>query len=165
MILEKTLKPDYVFKKMTDVPFEKFYIDGFRFALLDMDNTIVEDHAERPTQYTQTVMNLLKKSGFESCIVSNAKSTRSENFALELGVSYISYAQKPSPKGIFRAMEKLGAKPDTVIFFGDQLFTDIMAAKRAGIKAIYIEPYQKKEVFYVRLKRPAERFVRFLLRF
>ena len=165
MILEESLKPDFVFNKMTDVPFAQMYEDGFRFALLDMDNTIVEDHAEKPTSYTHEVMDILKKYQFTPCIVSNAKSSRSENFAKELGISYVSYAQKPSPKGIYRAMEMMGAKPEESVFFGDQLFTDIMAAKRAGIRAVFIEPYQKKEVFYVRLKRPAEWLIRNLLRF
>jgi len=130
-----------------------------------MDNTIVEDHAEHPTQYTHMVIDKLKESGFKPCIVSNAKSVRSENFAKELGIAYVSYAQKPSPKGIYRALEKIDGKPETAVFFGDQLFTDIMAAKRAGVKAIYIEPYQKKEIFYVRIKRPAEWLIRFILRF
>ena len=163
--LLRLFKPDLVFKKMTQIPFKKLYADGYRFALLDMDNTIVEDHAQSPTQYTWEVIELLKKTGFVPCIVSNAKSLRSENFAKILGISYISYAQKPSPKGIYRAIALLEASAEKTVFFGDQIFTDIAAAKRAGVLAILVEPYQKKEVFYVKLKRPAEKLLRILLHF
>ncbi len=44
--------------------------------------------------------------------------------------------------------------------FGDQIFTDILAAKRAGIMAVLVEPYDKKEIFYVRLKRIPEWIIR-----
>jgi len=159
------LKPDRVFPKMSDVPFAELRSMGFKFALLDLDNTLAADHVHEPSEYTRDIISQLEAVGFTCCIVSNAKSTRSADFAAMIPISCISYAHKPSSSGIFRALDMLGAKKEEAVFFGDQIFTDIAAAKRAGIYAILVEPYSDKEVFYVKLKRPFEKLIRIIFRF
>lgn len=156
----KLLKPDMVFPKMSDVPFSELHSMGFKFALLDLDNTLASDHVHEPSDYTMEIISKLQENGFTCCIVSNAKSTRSADFASMIPIACISYANKPSPSGILKALDLLGAKKEEAVFFGDQIFTDIVAAKRAGIYAVLVEPYSKKEVFYVRLKRPFEKLIR-----
>jgi len=161
----KLFKPDMVFSKMSDVPFSQLQSMGFKFALLDLDNTLAEDHVHEPSGYTRDIIARLQDAGFTCCIVSNAKSTRSADFAALIPAACISYANKPSPSGIFRALELLGAKREEAVFFGDQIFTDIAAAKRAGIFAVLVEPYSAKEVFYVRIKRPFEMMIRKIYHF
>ncbi len=163
--LAKYLKPDRVYKSMRAVPFAELNSMGYKFAFLDLDNTIAIDHVQSPSAYTHEIIDLLKDSGFTCCIVSNAKSSRSSDFSKEIHIPCVSYANKPSPSGIFRAMEQMGAKKENSVFFGDQIFTDIVAAKRAGILAVLVEPLTKKEVFYVKIKRPLERLVRFFYHF
>lgn len=158
-------RPDRVFSKMSDVPFAELHSMGFKFALLDLDNTLAADHVHEPSEYSRDIISQLEAAGFTCCIVSNAKSTRSADFAAMIPISCISYAHKPSPSGIFRALDMLGAKREEAVIFGDQIFTDIAAAKRAGIYAVLVEPYSKKEVFYVRIKRPFERLIRIICRF
>ena len=158
-------KPDRVFPKMSDVPFAELRSKGLKFALLDLDNTLAADHVHEPSEYSRDIISRLEAAGFTCCIVSNAKSTRSADFAAMIPISCISYAHKPSPSGIFRALDLLGAKKEEAVFFGDQIFTDIAAARRAGIYAVLVEPYSKKEVFYVRIKRPFEKLIRIICRF
>jgi len=157
--------PDMVFSRMSDVPFSKLKSMGLKFALLDLDNTLAEDHVHEPSEYTRDIISRLQNTGFTCCIVSNAKSTRSADFAALIPAACISYANKPSPSGIFRALELLGAKREETVFFGDQIFTDIAAAKRAGIVAVLVEPYTSKEVFYVKIKRPFEKLIRKIYHF
>lgn len=164
-VFAKIFKPDLVFPKMSDVPFSKLKSMGLKFALLDLDNTLAEDHVHEPTEYTRDIISRLQNTGFTCCIVSNAKSTRSADFAALIPTACISYANKPSPSGIFRALELLGAKREEAVFFGDQIFTDIAAAKRAGIFAVLVEPYTSKEVFYVKIKRPFEKLIRKIYHF
>ena len=159
------LRPDSIYRKMTEVPLDELRRRGYRAALLDMDNTIVHDHAEQPSAYSVEVIKKLRTAGFLCCVVSNAKSGRSAELSKALDVPCVSYAGKPGTGGIVRALELLDVKKEEAVFFGDQLFTDIAAAKRAGILAVLIEPLEKKEVFYVRLKRPLEWVVRRLGRF
>lgn len=159
------LKPDRVYATMSVVPFAELKSMGYQFALLDLDNTIAMDHVHMPSKYTFDIVNQLKNAGFTCCIVSNAKSLRSSDFSALIPIPCVSYANKPSPSGIFRAMDLLGATKENSVLFGDQIFTDIVAAKRAGIFAVLVEPLAKKEVFYVKIKRPIERLVRFLYHF
>ena len=94
-----------------------------------------------------------QKEGFSLCLVSNAKSERSKKIADMLKIPCVSYANKPGTSGVFKAMDMIGAGKENTIMIGDQLFTDIAAANKAGIYSIFVERYAKKEVFYVVLKR------------
>lgn len=164
-LLKKYLKPDAVYTRMTDVPFFTLRDKGFRFALLDLDNTLAGDRVTEPSPYTYEVIGKLKDAGFVCCIVSNAKSTRSSDFAAKIPVECVSYANKPSPNGIYRALDMLKANKSETVFFGDQIFTDIIAAKRAGVFAAFVEPITRKEMFYIKIKRPFERIVRWIYKF
>ena len=52
----------------------------------------------------------------------------------------------------------------TPIFIGDQLFTDIYGAKRAGIRNILVKPIHPKEEIQIVLKRYLERIVLYFYR-
>jgi HAD superfamily phosphatase (TIGR01668 family) len=163
--IKRSLVPDATYNSMAAVPLQSLREMGFRAALLDLDNTIAEDRVTEPSSYTHQIIKDLTDAGFVCCIVSNAKSTRSSDFASALGVACVSYANKPSPKGVFRALQLLQVDAKDAVFFGDQIFTDIMAAKRAGVYAVLIEPVSKNEMIYIRVKRPFERIVRWIYRF
>ncbi|NLO62679.1 MAG: HAD hydrolase-like protein [Clostridiaceae bacterium] len=161
----RNLKPDQVTGLISEFPLGDLRNLGYRFALLDLDNTIAPDRADHPTDYSREVIGLLSDAGFLSCLVSNAKSSRSSEFAQALGIPYVNYAGKPSPRGVIKAMKMLGASAENTVLFGDQIFTDILAANRAGIYSVLVKPYSKREIFYVRLKRFFEYIVRKICRF
>jgi hypothetical protein len=161
----KNLVPQRVCKRLSEFPFAELRDQGYRCALLDLDNTISPDRAEEPNDYSHLVIRLLMDAGFACCLVSNAKSSRSRSFAAALGISHVAFAGKPSPKGVFEAMEMMNVVAEQTVLFGDQLFTDILAARRAGVYAVLVEPYDKKEIFYVKFKRFFEYIVRKMCRF
>ena len=68
-------------------------------------------------------------------------------------------AAKPSRRGYQRAMEHLGTNPGNTVFIGDQLFTDILGAKNAGLKNILVKPIHPKEEIQIVLKRYLEKIV------
>ncbi len=161
----KNLVPNRVCEKLTAFPFGELRDCGYELALLDLDNTISPDRATQPIAFSHEVIRLLKESGFSCCLVSNARSSRSASFATVLDISCVDYAGKPSPKGVWKAMEMFGVPAEKTVLFGDQLFTDILAANRAGVYAVLVEPYEKKEIFYVKIKRIFEYIVRKICRF
>ena len=55
----------------------------------------------------------------------------------------------------------MGCKKENTIFVGDQLFTDIYGANRAGIPTILVKPIHPKEEIQIVLKRYLERVVLF----
>ena len=61
--------------------------------------------------------------------------------------------------GYFKAMERLGTGPADTMFVGDQLFTDIWGAKKAGMETWLVKPIHPKEEIQIVLKRKLERIV------
>ena len=63
----------------------------------------------------------------------NRRPERAKRYAQSLGVPYIGHAGKPKPGSFRRAMEQMGAGPGQTAIVGDQIFTDILGGKRAGV--------------------------------
>ena len=56
-------------------------------------------------------------------------------------------------------MELLGCTPKNCLFVGDQLFTDVWGAKKAGMHTILVKPIHPKEEIQIVLKRRLEKIV------
>ena len=76
-----------------------------------------------------------------------------------IGVDYVYNAHKPSTKNYVKAMAIMGTDKENSLFIGDQLFTDVWGAKRAGIRNILVKPIHPKEEIQIVLKRYLERVV------
>ncbi len=101
----------------------------------------------------------LEEIGFSSCLISNNQEPRVKMFNREIGTNYIFNAHKPSVKNYVRAMEIMGTDKSNTVFIGDQLFTDVWGAKRAGIHNILVKPIHPKEEIQIVLKRRLEKVV------
>lgn len=163
--MRNIFRPDMVAKRVSDIDFEALAEKGFRYIMLDFDNTIAPDHHKEPVPYSYDMVEKMQQAGFSLCLVSNAKSDRSKKIAEMLKIPCISYAHKPSPSGVLKAMELIGAQKNKTIMLGDQIFTDVAAGNRAGVFTILVDRYTKKEVFYVVLKRFPEWIIRKICRF
>ena len=80
-------------------------------------------------------------------------------FNQNIGTDYIYNAHKPSTKNYVKAMEIMGTDRTNTVFIGDQLFTDVWGAKRAGIRNILVKPLHPKEEIQIVLKRYLEKVV------
>lgn len=78
--------------------------------------------------------------------------------------SYIYKAGKPNPKNYRKAMRQMELDESQTLFIGDQLFTDVWGAKRAGIHTILVKPIHPKEEIQIVLKRRLEAVVLFFYR-
>jgi putative hydrolase of the HAD superfamily len=54
--------------------------------------------------------------------------------------------RKPSPEIFEKALEKLGVSAEETVFVGDTVDADVMGAKAAGMKSVFIERRMQKEV-------------------
>ena len=143
-----------------DIDFKKEYEKGIRGVIFDVDNTLVPHGAPADERSMQLFLEL-KQLGIETLLLSNNKEPRVKSFAEEVGSTYIFKAGKPSPVNYKKAMERLGTKQDTTLFVGDQLFTDVWGANRAGIKSYLVKPIHPKEEIQIVLKRYLEKIVLF----
>ena len=80
-------------------------------------------------------------------------------FNKDVDVYYIFNAHKPSTANYKRAMEIMHTNRKNTLFVGDQLFTDVWGAKRAGIRNILVKPIHPKEEIQIVLKRKLESIV------
>lgn len=150
--------PDEDWDSAYQIDYPTFYEKGYRGILFDVDNTLVE-HNEPVTIPAIELFRHLKELGFKTCIISNNIEERVRPLATVLETEYIHKAGKPSAKGYIRGMEKLGTAPEQTLFVGDQIFTDIWGANRAGIHSILVRPIARHEEIQIILKRHLEKIV------
>ena len=94
-------------------------------------------------------------------LLSNNKEPRVKLFHDGVGSPYIFKAGKPGRGGYETAMERMGTTPETTLFVGDQLFTDVWGAKKAGIVTYLVKPIHPREEIQIVLKRFLEKIVLF----
>lgn len=127
--------------------------------ILDIDNTLVPEHVEEADENTIAWIDKVKKKGFKVCIVSNASEKRVARFNSKLNVDVIHRASKPRSRSFVKAMEIMNTKASETAVIGDQIFTDIYGGNKVNMFTILVTPIDKREYFFVRLKRIAEKFV------
>ena len=145
------------------IDYQKLYQKGFRGIIFDIDNTLVP-HGAPADERAKKLFAHLKELGFKCCFLSNNQYERVSSFNDVIGEQFIENAHKPSVKNYVRAMELLGTDKSNTIFIGDQLFTDIYGAKRAGIRNILVKPIDSKEEIQIVLKRYLEKIVLYFYR-
>ena len=129
---------------------------GFRGVLFDIDNTLVP-HGAPATPEAVRYFDRLKSAGFEVCLISNNGEERVKSFADRVGSRYVFKAGKPSRRGYILGMEKMGTAPEETLFVGDQIFTDVWGANRAGLCTCLVSPIHPKEEIQIVAKRLLER--------
>lgn len=156
-MLEKFYPKEYM-DSTYDIDFEQLYKKGYRGVIFDIDNTLVCHNADADER-SKKLFEKLKKIGYQSCLLSNNQIERVERFNKEIGTNYIYDAHKPSIKNYCHAMKIMGTNKKNTLFVGDQIFTDIYGANRAGINTILVKPIHPKEEIQIVLKRYLEKIV------
>ncbi len=157
MILER-FYPDEYLDSAYGIDFQAWYERGYRGVLFDIDNTLVP-HGAPADARSKALFARLRAIGFCCCLISNNQLPRVKPFADEVGAYFIENAHKPSRGGYREAMRRMGTSRADTLFVGDQLFTDVYGARRAGIRSILVKPIHPKEEIQIVLKRYLERIV------
>ncbi len=141
-----------------EVDFNRLYKKGIRGLIFDIDNTLVP-HGADADERIEKLFGELKKMGFKTFLLSNNKLERVKRFNANIRSLYIYKAGKPNAVNYIKAMRMMGTGKENTVFIGDQLFTDIWGAKKAGISTILLNPIDKKEEIQIVLKRYLEKIV------
>ena len=139
-----------------EIPFETYRARGFQGVIFDIDNTLVP-HGAPADDRAVRLFERLRGLGMKTCLLSNNKEPRVSSFAGQVNSPYIFKAGKPAVGGYQKAMDRMGTSRDTTLFVGDQLFTDIYGANRAGIYSILVNPINPREEIQIVLKRYLEK--------
>lgn len=150
--------PDEYLDSTYQIPFEKMYEKGIRGVIFDIDNTLVP-HGLPADDRALCLFERLKEIGLDTCLLSNNKEPRVASFAAQVKSKYIYKSGKPALKNYKRAMELMHTGPADTLFVGDQVFTDVYGANRAGLYSILVKPIHPKEEIQIVLKRRLEAVV------
>ena len=136
-----SLVPNRVFDCYAQLTPEYLKSRGVTLLLSDLDFTLAAKSTRRPDQPLRDWIAALKAEGIQFMIVSNNRSGRRvTEFCADLGVPYQGHAQKPSTRGLEAAMARAGAQREHTAMLGDKLLTNMLAANRAGVLALMVEP-------------------------
>lgn len=158
-MLEKLYPGEYL-DSTYQIDFGKLYAEGYRGVIFDIDNTLVP-HGAPSDERSDALFRKLHQAGWKTMVLSNNKEPRVKLFADKVETDYIYKAGKPGRKGYLDAMEHMGTDLSNTLFIGDQIFTDIWGANRAGIRTILVKPIHPKEEIQIVLKRYLEKVVLF----
>ena len=136
-----SLIPDRIFDCYAQITPEYLRSRGITLLLSDLDFTLAEKKTRRPDQPLRDWIAALDRAGIRFMIVSNNRSgSRVTEFCADLGVPYQGHAGKPSTRGLEAAMARAGADRAPTAMLGDKLLTDVLAARRAGVLSLMVEP-------------------------
>lgn len=150
-------KPRAIFNRITDITPEYLIAMGIKGVALDADNTLSAHHSQTPLCGVTDWLQSARAAGLRLIMVSNARRERIEPFADKLGLDYISLACKPLPLGFIRAARAMGVKRRNMAAIGDQIFTDMMGARLAGVVPLLVTPYKPESGRSFHIRRRLER--------
>ena len=156
----KRLYPNVYLDSTYDIDFEQYYQDGYRAIIFDIDNTLVP-HGAPADQRAIALFKRLHALGYQTMMLSNNKEPRVKMFCDAVDAEYIYKAGKPNPANYREAMKRMHTDEKNTLFVGDQIFTDVWGANKAGIYSILVKPIHPKEEIQIVLKRYLEKVVLF----
>ena len=143
-----------------EVPVEFFLNNGVKLLLIDLDNTLDSYRLYEPTERAVQKINVIKEAGITPIIVSNNKEKRVKKYADAAGVECIYSAHKPFSRRIRNFLAKKNVQATEVMLVGDQLMTDVLAARGAHIRVLLTEKIVKEDQWTTHINRLADRPIR-----
>ena len=152
-----TLVPDLYCDDIYGITPEYLKGRGVEAVILDIDNTLVPYEIAEPTDEVRAWLTALNEAGIKTAFVSNNHAPRVELFNKTLGYPAFPDSGKPFKKACRAAMEAMGSKPENTAIIGDQVFTDVLAGRNAGLNcALLVKPIKDKTNLFFRTKRLME---------
>jgi HAD superfamily phosphatase (TIGR01668 family) len=165
MSIRKLLTPTWVVESVKDVQPKALRALGISAIITDLDNTLVPWRRYDISPVVVEWLAHLEIEGIKICIASNTLHTRRlQKLADALGIPFVDRVRKPGTGGFRRSMDLMGSNGQDTAVFGDQIFTDMIAGNRLGLKTILLRPpLSKNEFIWTKLVRYIENVAIFVL--
>ncbi|MEA2785536.1 MAG: putative phosphatase [Candidatus Eremiobacteraeota bacterium] len=152
-------RPTKYATRISQIDPEELRARGIRGAICDLDNTLVGFRTLAPLEEDAAWVRRAHVAGVQVAVLTNNGTPWASEVAKELGVPCIPRARKPLPHGFRRAVRVLELEADQCVVIGDQLFTDVLGAKLAGLEVILVDPLVRHDPWNTRPLRWLERIV------
>jgi HAD superfamily phosphatase (TIGR01668 family) len=154
------LFPDEELASIFELDPSRLKAAGKRGIIFDLDNTLGPRGAQELDGAVLELLDRLRAKGLLIGILSNDEGlTRGGLRAGLEGYPIYFDARKPRRQGFRQLLREMALKPEEAVMVGDNLFTDIWGAKRLGLYAILVSPFDPREPFHIRLVRLAARMI------
>ena len=121
---------------------------------MDVDNTLSVAHGDKTLKIgVPQWLSDMRESGVKLLVLSNAKNGRAKLFADSIGLDVIGLAAKPLPFGYLKAIKQLEVPKKNIAMVGDQVFTDVMGGRLAGIKTVLVTDITPEDKTFFKIKR------------
>ena len=149
--------PHERYRRITDIPTDYFERIGIRALILDVDNTLTTHDNPKPGEGVLDWLSAVKDNGTKCIILSNNTPERVTPFAEMLSLNFEADGKKPLTGGVKRACKAMGVEISQTALIGDQIFTDVMAARLSGVYSILVDPIEPEKTAFFKFKRWAEK--------
>lgn len=150
--------PDHYFDTVYEVTPEMLTEKGIKGLILDIDNTLVPYEIPVPTPENEAWLRSMWDAGIKTAFVSNNHKERVELYNEKLGCPAFYDSGKPFKKACRRALEAMEITAKEAAIIGDQVFTDVVAGRNAGLgMAILVKPIKDKTNLFFKTKRLLEK--------
>ncbi|MHB1451896.1 MAG: YqeG family HAD IIIA-type phosphatase [Coriobacteriia bacterium] len=150
------MQPDLYLTQVTALDLDALRDEGVTVLLLDVDNTVSPHHSAELVPGILEWIASLGPRGFRACLVSNNWHDDIHDRAAALGLPVVAKSGKPLPFGIWRAIRLLGVRKSECVMVGDQIFTDILGGKCAGVKTVLVQPLTPSDMGHTMVLRRLE---------
>jgi HAD superfamily phosphatase (TIGR01668 family) len=149
--------PHHRFAQVSNIDPTWLRSEGIDALLLDVDDTIIPGDNRPIDPAALQWLEQVQAAGIVVAILSNGTPSRVAQLAQRLGLRAFALSGKPFPWAFRRGLAALGSEPQRTAMIGDQLFTDILGARWAGLRSILVEPLTAGRHAHTRLLRRLER--------
>ncbi|MCL1821093.1 MAG: YqeG family HAD IIIA-type phosphatase [Oscillospiraceae bacterium] len=151
--------PDFILRTVNEITAEWLDRLSIKGLLIDLDNTLAAYHAKEPNSDISEWIKRIKSAGYPIIVLSNAGSRRVSAFCAALDLPFVARARKPKPFAVLDACKRIGVNPENAVMIGDQIFTDVLSANRAGVRSAIVEPLTRNILFDFRRNVIEKRFI------
>lgn len=138
------ITPDAYYLNIYDIDYNNLKENQIDTLLFDVDNTIAKVDDLNLSKDTKKLFDELKSRGFKIMLVSNNHTQRVIPIAQTLNIPMLADAGKPTKAAYDQALSIIKSSKENVVAVGDQLLSDIVGAKKYGIKAILVDPLSEE---------------------
>lgn len=134
--------PDIYVPTVYDIDYHGIYDDGIRYAIFDVDDTLLPaDDVRIPSKLIELFDYLQQEIGFNTCLVSNGSKSRVKPVAQHLNVHYVAKAFKPLPQAFTDVQSFFNGQitASNTAFIGDSLALDMLFASNFKIYKILVD--------------------------
>lgn len=158
MSLKEKFIPDLFVPSVLKIRPEFFIENGIDCLICDIDNTLATYGEKLPQKDMLDWLNAVEATGVRIGLISNNSESRVYTFNTVLGYITVSRAMKPAKKKLLALIEQMDRKKENACLIGDQIFTDVLCAKRAGIKAVLVRSIDTRGKPFLRFKKHFESY-------